>query len=91
MSKKNNFFDNTFSAAGLFNLDEFIGYPILVVNKYFQEKGWKMVECFNDYKWAWVKTDMNKSIIAKVNIIDNEILCNEIVNTICWYEGIYTE
>lgn len=82
---------NNVLAAGLFNLDEFIGYPIQVVNNYFKEKGWEMIDCFNDYKWAWVKKDMNKSIIAKVDMIDDENLGNEIVNSIWWYEGTYSE
>jgi hypothetical protein len=78
-------------AAGLFDLDEFIGYPILVVNNYFKDKGWEMVDCFNDYKWVWTKLDLNKSIVAKVDFVDDEILGNEVVNSIWWYDGIYSE
>ena len=79
------------TSNGLFNLDEFIGYPVQVVNKYFTEKGWEMVDCFNDYKYVWIKTDINKSIIAKVDIIDDENLGNEVVNKIWWNDHIYYE
>ncbi len=77
--------------TGLFNLNEFIGYPVFVVNKYFKEKAWQMIECFNDYKWVWVNNEIGKSIIAKVEIIDNETLGNEVIDIIYWYEGIYKE
>lgn len=83
--------DNNALSSGLFNLDEFVGWPLNVVNKYFTEKGWQMVACFNDYKWAWVNTLLNKSIIAKSEMVDNEALGNEIVESIWWYDGIYSE
>jgi hypothetical protein len=76
---------------GLFDLDEFIGYPIQVVNNYFETKGWVLIECFNDYKYAWIKADINKSIIAFVSMIDDISLGNEVVNSISWFDGIYTD
>jgi|LakMenEpi03Aug12_release.lakeMendotaPanAssembly.Ray.scaffolds.fasta_scaffold714106_2 hypothetical protein len=76
---------------GLFNLDEFIDYPIAVVDNYFENKGWVSVQCFNDYKYAWVKADINKSIIAFVSMTDDESLGFEIVNSISWFDGIYTD
>jgi hypothetical protein len=77
--------------AGLFNLEEFVGYPVGVVHNYLKEKGWETVECFNDYKYAWIKNDLNKSIIAKIDMVDNEELGNEIINEIRQYDGIYSE
>lgn len=76
---------------GLFNLDEFIEYPITVVDNYLKNKGWLSVQCFNDYKYAWVKADINKSIIAFVSMTDNESLGFEIINSISWFDGIYTD
>lgn len=77
--------------TGLFNLDEFISYPIKVVNKYFIDKGWEMVDCLNDYKWVWVNRRLNKSIIAMTEIIDDEILGNEIIHKIYTINSIYKE
>jgi hypothetical protein len=78
-------------SAGLFDLDEFIGFPISVVNSYFIDKGWEAFDCFNDYKHAWVNHSLNRSIVAKIEMIDNEYLGNVIVDSIWWYEGIYSE
>jgi len=83
--------ENIFISAGLFDLEEFIGYPVRVVNKYFIEKGWQSVDCFNDYKYVWVNNNLNKSIIAKIDMVDDEILGNEVINSIRYFEGIYSE
>lgn len=91
MSKENNFFDNKLLAAGLFNLHEFHGWPPTIVNKYFKEKGWEIIDCFNDYKWVWVNYFLNKSIVAKTEIVDEDVLGNEMIVNIWWYEGIYSE
>lgn len=82
---------NEIVSSGLFDLDEFIGFPISVVNSYFIDKGWEAFNCFNDYKHAWVNHSFNKSIVAKIEIVDNEYLGNVIVGSIWWYEGIYSE
>lgn len=76
---------------GLFNLDEFIGWPIQFVDKYFREKGWNMIECFNDYKWAWTNNKINKSIVAKVELIDDDVQFSEVVISIWYFDGIYKE
>jgi len=80
---------------GLFNLEEFIDFPVLIVHEYFTKKGWEMVECFNDYKWAWIHNSLNKSIIAKVDWTEDDKLIDkgfiEIINSIWYFEGIYKE
>jgi hypothetical protein len=87
--KHENIYENI--EAGLFNLQEFIGYPAYVVNDYFKSKGWKSYDCFNDYKYAWINCDLNKSIIAKVDMADDEIYHHEVINSIWWFDGIYKE
>ena len=77
--------------TGLFNLNEFVGWPIGVVNKYFNDKGWQTVECVSDYKWVWVKHDIKMSIIAKIDMIDDEELGNKVVNQISAIFGVYSE
>jgi len=74
--------------TGLFDLDAFMGYPISVVNEYFKGKGWQMVDCFNDYKWAWTRVDLNKSIIVKVDFVEDNF---EVVNSITSIDGVYSE
>ena len=81
-------FNNT--ETGLFNLEEFIGYPIDVVNKYFKDKCWITIDCFNDYKLVWANHLINKSIVAKSQMIDDINLGYEIVVNIWWFEGIYS-
>lgn len=73
-----------------YELHEFIGYPILVVNKYLKKMGWEMEDSFHDYKWAWKNKNLKKIIVVKVNFVDDGYLGNEIVNTIYWYDGIYS-
>ena len=70
------------SSLGLFDLDEFVGYPVQVVNDYFKKKGWEMIDVFDDYKWVWQKTDAGKRVIVKTEIVDNNKLGNEIVTKI---------
>jgi hypothetical protein len=91
MKKTNDTEANNMLATGLFNLQEFHGWPINVVNTYFKEKGWQVFDCFNDYKRAWVNHSLNKSIVAKTEMVDNDVLGNEIVVDIWWYDGIYSE
>ena len=83
--------ENDELASGLFDLQEFHGWPTSVVNKYFQDKGWEMIDCFNDYKYVWVNHSLNKSIVAKTEMIDNDSLGNEIIANISWFDGIYSE
>lgn len=78
-------------SAGLFDLQEFCGWPVMAVNKYFKDKGWEVADCFNDYKRAWVNRSLDKTIIAKTEMIDDEALGNEIISTIMFYDGIYSE
>lgn len=84
-------FANQLLAAGLFDLHEFYGFPPTTVNNYFKDKGWKMIDCFNDYKWAWVNHSINKSIIAKTKIVDEDVLGNEMIVDIWSYDGIYSD
>ena len=84
-------FANPLLDAGLFDLQEFHGFPPTTVNNYFKDKGWKMIDCFNDYKWAWVNHSINKSIIAKTEIVDEGALGNEMIVDICSYDGIYSD
>ena len=84
-------FANPLLAAGLFDLQEFHGWPPTTVNNYFKDKGWIMIDCFNDYKWAWVNHSLNKSIVAKTEMVDEDALGNEMIVDIWWYDGIYSE
>jgi hypothetical protein len=82
---------NNLLAAGLFNLEEFHGWPPTTVNNYFKDKGWESIDCFNDYKRAWVNRRLNKSIVAKTAMVDEDALGNEMIVDIWWYDGIYSE
>ena len=82
---------NLLLSAGLFDLQEFHGWPPTTVNSYFKDKGWKMIDCLNDYKWAWVNHSINKSIVAKTEMVDEDALGNEKIIDIWCYDGIYSE
>ena len=84
-------FANPLLAAGLFDLQEIHGWPPTTVNNYFKDKGWIMIDCFNDYKWAWVNHALNKSIVAKTTWLDEDCLGDEFITDIWSYDGIYSD
>jgi hypothetical protein len=72
-------------------IKEFIGNSVFKLDKELKEDGWQTISVFNDYKWVWVKPSINKSIVAKIDFIDNIELDNEIIIDIWSYDGIYSE
>lgn len=70
------------------NSIDFIGRPVQDLHNLLTENGWKMIECFNDYKWVWVNHNLNKSIIAKTEFTDAGV---EEINSMFEYKGIYME
>lgn len=55
-----------FDNSGLFNLNEFIGFPLSVARKYFEDKGWVMVESYNSNTYLFNNYNLNKSITIKI-------------------------
>jgi hypothetical protein len=75
-----------------FDIEKFIGSAVYAVDGYFKSSiGWESVSCFNDYKCVWVNRTLGKSVIAKIEMIDDEFLRNQIVSSICYIDHIYQE
>jgi len=72
-------------------ISKFEGFPVTIVDEYLTNKGWQKVDCFNDYKWAWIEYSLNLSLIAKTIMIDDESMGNEIILHSWLHEGIYSE
>jgi hypothetical protein len=69
-----------------------IGSNVYSIDCYLISKGWKQISCFNDYKYVWINEAANKTIVAKIDMIDNGFdECAEIINQIWYFEGIYSE
>ena len=73
------------------DLHEFISWPPQSVNSYLKSKGWDMIPCFNDYKYVWINILLNKSIIAKIEIVDDSSLGNEMIVDIWCIDFIHSE
>lgn len=75
-----------------FNLQKFIGSAVYALDGYFNLRvGWESVSCFNDFWYVWVNRILGKSVIAKIQMVDDEFLLNEIVYEIKYIDGIYGE
>jgi hypothetical protein len=73
------------------DLHEFHGWPPALINIYLHDRGWEIVDCFNDYKYAWVNYSLNKSIVVKIDMVDNDSLGNEMITDVWSYDGIYSD
>ena len=73
------------------DLHEFHGWDPFILSNYLEDKGWKKVDCFNDYKYAWISHSLNKSIIAKIEFVDEDALGNEMVIDVWSFEGVYSD
>lgn len=73
------------------DLQEFIDCHVNYVNNDLKSEGYVMIDCFNDYKWAWVNHALNKSIIAKTTWLDEDCLGDEFITDIWSYDGIYSD
>lgn len=73
------------------NLQEFVGKSIKEAKKYFEENGYEITPCFNDYKWVFSKPIINKYIIIKVDHSEesDEDGIIEIITKISEADGIY--
>lgn len=72
-------------------LDKFINMPVYFLSYFLCDNGWKVVPCFNDYKWVWVNESINKSIIAKVEMVDDDFPFIELIYSIWAIDHVYSE
>lgn len=75
----------------LLNLDRFKNKSISDLNKYLKSKGFINRSCMNDYKWAWIKPQSRRSVVATIEFVDDVELDNEIVVDVRQFNGIYRE
>jgi hypothetical protein len=77
----------------IIDLDEFLRKDPQWVNRYFKYIGssWQLIDCFNDNKYVWINILLNKSIIAKTEMIEEDSLGNEMIVDIWCIDSIYSE
>jgi hypothetical protein len=73
---------------GLFDLEEFLGYPRYVACEYFENKGWEYFPVWNDNNMVLNNHELNVHIIAKSEVIDDEKYRFERIIDIGLHKGV---
>ena len=75
------------------NLSDFIGQPVIKVNKLFRDNGWVFYNSFNDYKFVWINKSIKESVVlcTDFDFSSDDMNECEVVVDVVHFDGIYHE
>ena len=75
------------------NLSDFIGQPVIKVNKLFRDNGWVFYNSFNDYKFVWINKSIKESVVlcTDFDFSSDDMNECEVVVDVVHFDGIFSE